>query len=207
MLGQGPTLRDRGKGNTIIMSRFIWQFDLSGEQWSPSGDWQKDSHKWEIRYFWPIEQVIQLNFHESQLNWGNGACKIHHDIYWLDRNNPLNIKQRKDLFVFKEMIIQTNDRIAFEKKETLTGDELPKRNYETIAVDKMALQLIIHQKPKCLLELSKIRVQEQTFSSLCIESRCGELVDDLNSHLNLPLKAKSYVTFLGELLGIVNHEK
>jgi len=178
------------------VSRFIWQFELTGRQWLPQGNWQKDSHKWEIRYFWPIDQIVELNLNEQQLNWDQGECKLQRDVYWLDVNNPTNIKQRRDQLVYKPVVQQHHNRTAFDKKQRLDPDELSQSNFKTIEVEKMALQLKIHQKPKCMLELSKIQLQNQTFSSLCIESRCGELLDNIDDHLQLSGKACDYITFL-----------
>lgn len=182
------------------MSRFIWQFELSGKRWEPQGDWQKETHKWEIRYFWPIEQIVQLDLNERQLNWDKGACKIHQDIYWLNKDNPLNIKQRHDKLVYKAIQSQHNERAAYDKKVNISMNDLIQQNHVTIPVDKMAIQLVIHEKPKCVLELSKIYIQDQVYSSLCIESRCGGLLDDLHNHLHLPGKACSYIEFLSKRL-------
>ena len=181
------------------MTRLIWQFELTDQLWEPQGNWQKDTHKWEIRYFWPIDQIIQLNLTESQLNWDKGACKIHHDIYWWSKDNPLNIKQRKHKIVYKALIDHKNARFAYDKKVCLSTDDIAQHDYLAIDVDKMAIQFIIHEKPKCVLELSKVQIQNRMYSSLCLESRCGELLDNLHHHLHLPGKASSYVQLLNDL--------
>ncbi len=182
------------------MSRFIWQFDLTNQQWLPQGNWQKGPYKWEVRYFWPVEQIIRLNINESQLNWSQAVCKTHLDNYLIDKDNPLNIKERHNKLVCKPFVSQQSQRIAYNKKVNLTADELTPDNLLTVPIEKMAIQFIVHRKPKCVLELSKIQLLNQTFTSLCIESRCGELLDDLHHHLKLPGKASSYLDFLCEKL-------
>ena len=182
------------------MTRFIWQFELTGKPWTPQGNWQKDDYKWEIRYFWPIETMVRLNFDEAQLYWDKGICKQHDDIYWLDMAKPMNIKQRHDKYVLKPLVKSIKNRVAYDKKVILEASDLSQIKHQTIAVTKMALQLIIHQKPKCMLELSKIQLQNKTFSSLSIESRCPEMLDDLNAHLQLPEKPLGYVEFLSQQL-------
>lgn len=182
------------------MSRFIWQFEQTGQEWVPQGNWQKDPHKWEVRYFWPLDRIIELNISEKQLHWDKSVYKTHFDTYLIDRENPLNIKGRKDKLVYKPFISQQNDRIAYDKKVSLSTDELSQHNFLAVPVEKMSIQLIIYEKPKCVLELSKIYMLNQEFSSLCIESRCVRLLDNLHDHLKLPGKACSYIEFLCEQL-------
>lgn len=201
-----------------MSKRFIWNFEI--ETQTPSL-LQKteiedviDLH-WEFRYFWNSHEFITLQgLNESFLDLKNYKIKYKKDSYYLLPDFNYNLKMRDDSFFYKPMLGKTHNAIAYGKKINLNTEPLmlelpsiPNLNTNTlqelmlihgkkIIVEKEALVHRFDTHPKTKLELAKLRIGQDTYYSISIESPSCAQVTGLTQHVLGDMQTCDYVTFL-----------
>ncbi|MGL6028164.1 MAG: hypothetical protein ACRC0M_00035, partial [Legionella sp.] len=87
------------------MQRLIWNFEFIAAKKIPPKYFKAKEHeqlKWEARYFWPADNIIQLAAIDiSLLDIANYQQKHREDEYYLLPDCDFNIKKRRDELLYK----------------------------------------------------------------------------------------------------------
>jgi len=185
--------------------RLVWNFEIAAQS-TLSDQPQIDSteclnNRWEIRYFWPDEQIILLSgLNASFLDLSHYRFKQTKDIYYLLPNSTKNIKKRQDKITYKAFLQKKDHAIAYKKKiivhhDTPLNAEI-KAHAIAIKVEKERFTYRFKTTPKLKMELAKLTINHKTFFSLSIESKALSLVENLSKQLRCNQQSCDYVTFL-----------
>ncbi|KTC87086.1 hypothetical protein [Legionella brunensis] len=199
--------------------RLIWNFEINDQPQLvldslPQGE--KESIKWEARYFWPEDSIIILNGLDSSfLNLSNYEIKNRQDYYLLLSDYDYNIKQRRDELQYKPLLQEIDNIRGYGKKIDLnlyTSNSLPAALHSTIgllsqlqekaiklSVSKIALLYRFQTTPAIKLELARLKVHEKIFFSVCIEGPSQLLVTQIAKYLLPDQISCDYVSFLRQL--------
>lgn len=200
--------------------RFIWNFEIDAHtslQIPSMENFIKTPHRWEARFFWPIDQPIILHgLNNDFLKLSNYQIKHRADSYYLLPNNDYNLKIRNDELYYKPVLMKKPNAIAYGKKIKLEEDtitlQLPNIETENISalinhiyrqgkkvcVEKEALVYEFDVFPSIKLELALLFVANQSYLSASIESRSFTMVESIASQLIGNYPSSDYVTFLKE---------
>ncbi|MGL6037009.1 MAG: hypothetical protein ACRC0B_07515 [Legionella sp.] len=194
------------------MQRLIWNFEFIAAKKIPPKYFKAKEHeqlKWEARYFWPADNIIQLAAIDiSLLDIANYQQKHREDEYYLLPDCDFNIKKRRDELLYKPLIEHSKQVYGFGAKINLL-DEHPnnlellanvKSNGLRVLVKKEAFIYKFNTKPTVKLELSRIELCDDVYFSLCLEGKSRELVKGLSGLILGKAISCNYVSFLKNVL-------
>lgn len=198
--------------------RLVWNFEIEGkqaDQFPHLPPQEREDIRWEARFFWQEESIITLHgLGEDFLNLGHYQCKQRLDKYHLLEDFTYNIKFRREELVYKPLLAVQGTLQGFGKKidlqqadpdNQLAGEpaisarELLQHihaNQRTTTVEKVALIYKFTSVPTIKLELSRLKIDAQTYFSACIEGRSANLVQIICDHIFKQQKTTDYVHFL-----------
>lgn len=200
--------------------RLVWNFEINPEPifTLPDEKGLTDEHKWEIRFFWPADTIIELKgLSDSHLDLSRYTIKHREDRYCLLKNHDLNIKVRRGRLLYKPILARTRHAIAYGKKidllkakphTNLPGDNgyciatllnLINTHKKEVVVRKEALIYQFKTQPKIKLELARLEVNGVVYFSVCVESYALALTQSLSRHLLNNQLSCDYITFLKHL--------
>lgn len=197
--------------------RLVWNFELTPKTRLPLAtlvDKKDEQLKWEIRYFWPDNEVIVLNaLDNSLLDLANYKQKHREDYYYLLPGQNYNIKKRRDQLLYKPLLKQANHAAGYGAKiilgnlpDQLTPPDIQEIMHQVeqegieIYVKKEALIYKLPTNPTVKIELARLEVRNRIYFSLCIEGKSLHLVETVSKHLLDQPVSCEYVTFLKNLL-------
>lgn len=187
--------------------RLIWNFEFCEKKSSSQGTLEfvlplpqeVADLKWEIRLFWPSDQIITLyKSEDSLLDLTHYRHKYKEDYYYLLTENNDNIKRRGNKLLYKPLLQGTPYALGYGKK---IEREFVPSSYEEVYVQKEAFLYSFATQPKTKLELARLKVRNQHYFSLCIEGKSLSLVKRISSLLlkDPPIPC-DYVTFLKDII-------
>lgn len=198
--------------------RLVWNFEINADHSlcipSPQTP-SENACRWESRFFWPSHEIIIL-YGLSPSFYEISRYKITHkeDTYIILPDEPLNLKLRQNELYYKPMLSQQSGVVAYGKKIKINDCSpnmmLPGCDSEgiesllckiqsegiPITVKKEALVYSFDSTPSIKLELSWLRVAQQEFYSISIESKAFAMVEAIQEQLIKNKKSSDYVTFL-----------
>ncbi|WP_058533998.1 hypothetical protein [Legionella saoudiensis] len=198
--------------------RLIWNFEFTSQTASLPAEFlikqEPEELKWEIRFFWPNDEIIVLNtLDNSLLDIAKYQQKSREDYYYLLTDSNYNIKRRRNELLYKPLLKRTDQAIAFGSKINLddlkdpTADPQLQKIAQHVAqqgvevyVKKVAFIYKFATTPTVKLELARLEVQNQTYLSACIEGKSLFLVERLAGLLLGKQNSCEYVTFLKNIL-------
>ncbi len=197
--------------------RLVWNFELTPKTSLPLAtlvDKKDEQLKWEIRYFWPDNEVIVLNaLDNSLLDLANYKQKHREDYYYLLPGQNYNIKKRRDQLLYKPLLKQANHAAGYGAKiilDRLQNSAIPpdlqnmmqhvEKDGVGVSVKKEALIYKFPTTPTVKMELARLEVHQKIYFSLCIEGKSLRLVETVSKHLLDQPVSCEYVTFLKNLL-------
>ncbi len=198
--------------------RLIWNFEFTPQTASLPAEFlikqEPEELKWEIRFFWPNDEIIVLNtLDNSLLDIAKYQQKSREDYYYLLTDSNYNIKRRRNELLYKPLLKRTDQAIAFGSKINLddlkdpTADPQLQKIAQHVAqqgvevyVKKVAFIYKFATTPTVKLELARLEVQNQTYLSACIEGKSLFLVERLAGLLLGKQNSCEYVTFLKNIL-------
>lgn len=205
----------------MIKKRLIWNFEVDAARPIACAAFPpaiKEDWRWEARCFWPEEEVVALaGLPEGLLDLPMAELSERQDRYLLLPDWHLNLKYRRGELLYKPRMQTGKAAQAFAKKinladliedaplpgePKLTGSQLKALLDEArlVEVHKTALMVPWPSTPKCKLEFARLRLQDQVFWSLSIESRAESLTEGLMQALLPKAKPADYVSFLKQQL-------
>lgn len=200
--------------------RLIWNFEINAA--NPLSFDFPDKNitgeiRWESRYFWSSDQIITLHGLDNHfLELSKYQIKHRQDTYYLLPHSNYNLKMRHEKLFYKPLMMKKNNAIGYGKKiavqDQALGTYLPGCGEQDaqalleyvqmegikIQVEKEALIYKINTIPHIKLELSWLRITNQSYFSVCIESRCLDWVESISSQMIGNMLAFDYVSFLKE---------
>ncbi|KTD19936.1 Uncharacterised protein [Legionella londiniensis] len=200
--------------------RLVWNFEIhsSPELRLPRQPELTDEMKWEIRFFWPADAIIELRgLDDSFLDLSQYTIRQRRDCYYLLPDSEFNIKMRRDQLLYKPLLKKANNARAFGKKINLLEQDkktfLPGMKQhqvdnllnllndcgQQIEVNKVALLHKLNTIPKTSIELARLQIKKQVFFTACIEGKALTLVESLSKHLLGNELSCDYITFLKKL--------
>lgn len=204
-----------------MSQRLVWNFEFSTKKTLPLFDrlYESDDLKWEIRFFWPEDQIISLyNIDNSLLDIANYQQKHKEDYYYLLPDCNYNIKRRRNELLYKPILNHSTNAIAFGPKINLeTVKDYPNQEPGTtlklqnilcqtqekgaeIYVKKEAFIYKFATTPSIKLELARLEVNNKVYFSACIEGKSLYLVETIAEHLLDKQVSCEYVTFLKNII-------
>lgn len=197
--------------------RLIWNFEFTAQATSLPTELfikrESEDVKWEIRFFWPNDEIIVLNtLDNSLLDITNYQQKSREDYYYLLADSNYNIKRRRNQLMYKPLLKQTPQAMAFGSKITIdslddSADPQLKKIAQQIAqqgvevyVNKVAFIYKFATTPTVKLELARLQVHNQVYLSACIEGKSLFLVEHIAERLLEKQDSCEYVTFLKNTL-------
>jgi hypothetical protein len=202
-----------------LNTRLIWNFEINSD--NPLNlenlSEAKDALRWESRFFWGQDEIIQLNgLTPSFLQLSHYEIKHREDRYVLV-DGLQNIKYRKDQLLYKPLLQQKESLCGFGKKinlahsslhEPLPGTaETTERLLATIK--EKSIEVLVHKEalvcafpgtPTIKLELARLRIDEGVYFSVCIEGRAERLVASITQQILGKRASSDYVHFLKKVL-------
>lgn len=198
--------------------RLVWNFELDlqdSDELSKLPCLEKETLRWESRFFWPENRVITLyGLKENCLHLANFESKYRHDTYYILADRDYNIKSRRNELLYKPLIKTTGVLQGFEKKINLQQQEattllpgtppiltrdlmhLLKTNALAITIEKDAFIYKFNTEPSTKLELSRLTIEGKVYFSACIEGKSAPLVIFLSQILLKREHSSDYVRFL-----------
>lgn len=180
---------------------------------------EPDDMKWEIRFFWPEDQIITLYpLDETLLDISNYQQKHKEDYYYLLPDSNCNIKRRRNELLYKPILKQSGNAVGFGPKINLGElSSIPNLNSEElgylqkimqetqekgkeIAVRKDAFIYKFATSPGIKLELARLEVNNKVYFSTCIEGKSLNFVETISEHLLDKYVSCDYVTFLKSII-------
>lgn len=201
--------------------RLVWNFEFSGTNLIPLPHLITDKEetiKWEKRFFWSQEQIIQLcNIDNALLNLANYQQKCKEDDYYLLANSHENIKQRHNELIYKPILQQTKTATGYGPKINLDQELRDSaNNKKSVALAALAqearqhgIQIFVKKEvfsykfpsiPPIKLELARLEIKNQIYFSACMEGKSLFLVEYLSDHLLGRQNSCDYVTFLKKFI-------
>lgn len=197
--------------------RLVWNFEINlnnNRELDNLISQEKESIRWEARFFWPENSIITLyNLDLELLNLAHFKIKERSDEYYLIPEQSLNIKKRRNEFIYKPLLKEEKGIAGFGEKinimttsheQILPGTPSLKaetmiqflQHSQAISVKKTVFIYKFKCSPTIKLELSRLWVNQNIYYSASVEGRSYPLVSQI-SHALLP-KADfcDYVTFL-----------
>lgn len=175
--------------------------------------------KWEMRFFWPGDQIISLHaLDNSLLDIANYQQKHKEDYYYLLPDCTYNIKRRRDEILYKPVLQNSTSAIGYGAKINLEAvDDYPNQEPATVlklqkilrktqekgievCVKKESFTYKFATTPSVKLELARLEVNNKVYFSVCIEGKSLYLVETLNEHLLDKQVSCDYVTFLKSII-------
>ncbi|CEK09418.1 hypothetical protein [Legionella hackeliae] len=192
--------------------RLVWNFEINNTpilniQDLPQSE--KESIKWEARYFWSQKEIICLKgLNDSFLDLGNYEIKHRNDQYLLLADDNYNLKKRRDELQYKPLLKEIDGIRGYGSKIDLCHNSAPEhlsletiqKQALTIAVPKIALIYKFPTVPVVKLELARLTVAEKHFFTVCIEGRSQFLVNHIAKHLLPNQVSCDYVNFLKQII-------
>lgn len=201
--------------------RLVWNFEFSPKNTLNLSSTvnESDNLKWEIRFFWPGDQIITLHpIDDKLLDISNYQQKHKEDYYYLLPDSHYNIKRRRDELLYKPILKQSDNAVGFGSKINL--EELSSISYlkpeelinlqkirqqtqekgKEIAVRKDAFIFKFQTTPGIKLELARLEVNNKVYFSVCIEGKSLNLVETISEHLLDKYVSCDYVTFLKSII-------
>ncbi|MGC1181519.1 hypothetical protein [Legionella sp.] len=200
--------------------RLVWNFEFSfpTTTFQPEIliDEKSEDIKWEVRFFWPDEEIIILNpIDNSLLDLANYQRKHREDYYFLLPGSDYNIKRRHHKLLYKPLLKQSKLAFGFTTKLSIPSlDEDVKKSSphlqeiahrvategKEVYVKKEALIYKFPSTPRVKLELARLKVDKKIYYSACIEGKSRALVECIAEHLLDKRVSCQYVTFLKNIL-------
>lgn len=202
--------------------RLVWNFEFSLNMTIPLSnlvDNEHDNQKWEQRFFWSDEQVINLvAIDNTLLDITNYQQKHKEDYYYLLPDNNYNIKRRRNELLYKPLILKNGSSFGFGTKINLDDEQsltnLPPNEHAdlqniaenarkhgvVIFVKKEEFVYKFHTVPPIKLSLDRLEVNKQIYFSVCIEGRSRALVEKVSKYLLGKQVSCEYVTFLKKIM-------
>ncbi len=201
-----------------MTKRIVWNFELDFEnplvlEQLPKEE--KESIRWESRFFWPDDKIITLqSLNNSLLKLSEYTVKPHADVYYLLPDCNANIKMRRDTLFYKPLLKQVDDIYGFGKKIPLEGQlgkmlfddnsvidlrQLKSKAEEKgqrLEVTKDSLSYKFPTEPTIKLELARFEIKGAVYFSACIEGRSLPLVQTISRRVLKGQKSCDYVNFL-----------
>lgn len=185
----------------------------------------KGSDNCEQRFFWGAQDLILLNgLSEAQLWLSSYQFETHQDAYVLLNDNQ-NIKFRNKKLHVKPLLTLNNGTSTYRDKQkyhllkqqkeiaALLGNNdfaslktksevkgLLRKTYPVCDVYKEALTLDLMLIANISIEFSKLKINEQIFYSLVVESKFSQLVEKAVSALGIKKTPETYVQFLKRIV-------
>lgn len=204
-----------------MTQRLVWNFEFSTKKSLPllNKVSEPDRLKWEIRFFWPEDQIISLCIlDDSLLDIGNYQQKHKEDYYYLLPDCTYNIKRRRAQILYKPVLKRATHAIGYGAKINLEAvADYPSQEPSTV----LKLQKILRQTqekgikvcvkkesftykfathPNVKLELARLEVNNKVYFSVCIEGKSLYLVETINEYLLDKHVSCDYVTFLKSII-------
>ena len=197
--------------------RLIWNFEFTPQVASLPAKFvikrEPEEVKWEIRFFWPNDEIIVLNtLDDSLLDITNYQQKSRDDYYYLLADDNYNIKRRRNELMYKPLLKQTPQAMAFGSKVNIdnldkSADPQLKKIAQQVVqygveiyVKKVAFIYKFATTPTVKLELARLEAHNQTYLSACIEGKSLFLVEHIAERLLGKQDSCEYVTFLKNIL-------
>lgn len=201
--------------------RLVWNFEFSTTNIIPLSSLVDNKHevlKWERRFFWPKDYIINLcTLDNTMLDLHNYHQKHKEDYYYLIPGYNYNIKRRHDELSYKPILKQTSSAAGFGFKINLDTPLLPNQGHlkhpeiQEIArqaqekgiitlVKKEAFIYRFPTTPFIKLELARLEVNNEVYLSACVEGKSLFLVEKISEYLLGQQVSCEYVTFLKDKL-------
>lgn len=198
--------------------RLIWNFEINSEnplKIPDICDENKQTDRWESRFFWPEQTIIVLNgLDERFLALSHYEAKHRQDTYCLLPDTNYNLKIRRNQPLYKPIMMSTRQATAYGKKINLYKEKQTKQlpgagetDAETLLariqkeglrvdVEKEALIYRFETTPTLKLELARLCVANTIWFSVNIESHSRRLVESITQQMFDDHASCDYVTFL-----------
>lgn len=203
-----------------MTQRLVWNFQFSTEHFISSTDLtnqDEEEVKWECRYFWPEDKIINLRIiDKSLLDLANYHQKHREDSYYLIPGYDYNIKIRRGELMYKPLLHKERHAFGFGPKINLNHkvknqstapfpdfEKLTKKiqdKLKPVLVKKEAFIYKFATTPPIKLELARLEVDDRIYFSACLEGKSLYLVETLSKHLLGKAVSCDYVTFLKDIL-------
>lgn len=197
--------------------RIVWNFEINEScSLSRLKPTEKDSLKWEKRFFWPEKSIIKLEtFEKTLLHFENCKIKNRIDTYYFITDGLYNIKKRNESLYYKPCVDKKNGCHGFDKKINLSTSHpeliLPfpdctvkdllfkiEQENQSLNVEKTAFVYKLSTDPTIKIELARICLHDKIFFSTCIEGYSFKLVNQVAENLLKDKNSCDYVSFLKE---------
>ncbi len=202
-----------------MSQRLVWNFEFATPSTVdfilPEEEAHQESIRWESRFFWPADQIIQLNtIDEGLLDLGNYQQKYKEDYYYLIPDYNFNIKRRRNELLYKPLVKQTTGALGFGPKINLDEVSNIKTQYQADALQvqktiqqssERITELLVKKEsftykfsthPAIRLELAHLEIKGAIYFSLCIEGKSLSLVENIRQALFDESITSDYVSFL-----------
>lgn len=200
-----------------MQTRFIWNFEIDTGTLTLPGNTSNDGSNvnWEFRSFWASHEIITIQgLNQSFLDLANYQIKFKSDTYYFLPNALYNLKRRNGDFFYKPILKKNNSATGFGKKINLSeaSDDilLPgivdmdvktlldtiNTSAQKIEIEKEALIYRWETYPKIKMEIAKLRIKQDTYFTLSLESTSLSHVTTLTKQLLGKRTSSDYSTFL-----------
>lgn len=200
-----------------MQTRFIWNFEIDTGTLTLPGNTSNDGSNvnWEFRSFWASHEIITIQgLNQSFLDLANYQIKFKSDTYYFLPNALYNLKRRNGDFFYKPILKKNNSATGFGKKINLSeaSDDilLPgivdmdvktlldtiNTSAQKIEIEKEALIYRWETYPKIKMEIAKLRIKQDTYFTLSLESTSLSHVSTLTKQLLGKRTSSDYSTFL-----------
>jgi hypothetical protein len=200
-----------------MTQRLVWNFEFTRTKKHSSHDLKdqcEEDLKWEARFFWPEEHIINLALlDDSLIDLAQYQQKQKKDHYYLVPDQNYNIKFRRDELFYKPLVKQGKYAHGFgakinlsefdqqecpdpELKNTIRQIVLDIKNAKEVVVKKDSFTYKFPVHPHIKLELSRLEVDELIYFSACIEGKSRTLVETLSKRLLGKQTSCDYISFL-----------
>jgi hypothetical protein len=201
-----------------MTQQLIWNFAYSKPTEKPLNfaQDQKDTLKWEARFFWPHNEVICLNIIDpGLLDLNLYKKKQKQDDYYLIPKSNFNIKRRHERILYKPLLHQSSIANGFGRKIDLEQSEDYPKDYnpeflcgllkqamsaKIVHVTKESYTYKFDTEPRIKLELARLEVEHKIYYSACIEGKSQSLVESISLALFGKQKSYDYVGFLNTVV-------
>ncbi|MCL9685157.1 hypothetical protein [Legionella maioricensis] len=204
-----------------MTQRLVWNFEFSTKKSLSLSNRvnESDRLKWEIRFFWPEDQIISLHILDnSLLDIAHYQQKHKEDYYYLLPDCLYNIKRRRNEMLYKPALKHATHAIGYGAKINLEAvEDYPVQEPATVlklqnilrmtqekgievCVKKESFTYKFATTPSVKLELARLEVNNKVYFSLCVEGRSLYLVETISEHLLDKPVSCDYVTFLKSII-------
>ena len=205
-----------------MTQRLVWNFECSTTKkllLNLPQEKQSNDLKWESRFFWPDDHIINLTtIDDALLELTNYQQKQKQDCYYLLPKHQYNIKRRRNQLWYKPLVQHSEYVLGFGAKINLDQEDTAQK---TTVNDKLMLHKIIQKtqkkgievlvkkesftykfpvKPIIKLELARIEINGTIYFSACVEGKSRHLVEVISEGLFGKQSSSDYVTFLKQII-------